>query len=203
MTTYSLNDLNICAQQTTWELLTNTKSFVSPFTGAQQTSVRKGSRWLLKLRWENLCQDDRYDLQAFFTRLNGQEHRFTYRDDSYTTRRGAGTNGTVLGSNQTGTSIVVTSAVTGTDWLLPGDWIEFAGQLKMVLNTVPGSGGPETIDIAPGIHISPPSGTPVLAGNVGSRPVGTFIMTNTFGWNNRPGGFSDFQVEAVEDVLVT
>ena len=203
MTTYDLNAIGVCAQQSSWELTTNTKAFVSPFTGAQQTSFRKDSRWKLKLRWENLCEDDRYDLQAFFTQLNGQEHRFTYLDDGYTQRRGAGSNGTVNGAAQTGNVLAATAPVTGTNWLESGDWISISGQLKMVTNSVPGSGGPENINIQPSIHTSPPNGGLILAGNLASRPFGTFILTSTFGWNNRPGGFSDFQIEAIEDVLVT
>ena len=204
MATYALNSIGVCANQSSWELVTNTKVYTSPFTGAIQTTGRQGSRWQIELTWKNLCDDDRADLQAFFTRLNGQEHRFTYEDEAYE-RRGLGGSGVVNGAGQTGNIINIIPPALAGNWLEPGDQFSVNGQLKMVSVAVPGSGVSEAVEFQPPIHISPANADTVLAGNTSgaTRPFGTFILTSVFGWNNRPGVFSDFSISAIEDVLVT
>ena len=74
MTTYTFP--SITPSSNTFELVTNTRTFQSPLTNSVQTVARKGSLWKATLQFNNLTGDDRAEMQAFLTKLNGQQHRF-------------------------------------------------------------------------------------------------------------------------------
>ena len=82
MTTFAFP--SITPTTNTFELVSNTRTFQSPLTNAVQTSSRKGSLWKASLQFNNLSGDDRQEMQAFLVKLNGQQHRFTLHDHSYT-----------------------------------------------------------------------------------------------------------------------
>ena len=110
MTTYSFP--SITPSSSTFELVTNTRTFQSPLTNAVQTVARKGSLWKASLQFNNLSGDDRAVMQAFLTKLNGQEHRFFLPDHSYTKRGTAATVTVNAGAFVNGTIYVIT--VVGT-----------------------------------------------------------------------------------------
>ena len=200
MTTYSFP--NITPSSTEWELINNTKTFRSPLTNAVQTATRKGSLWRVSMRFNNLDGDDRAVMQAFLVKLNGQEHRFTLADDSYTMRGSGGGTPLVNGGSQTGSAIVLDGATASvTNWLRAGDYLSFNGQLFMSTSDVNSDGsGNVTAYIAPPMRSSPADN---LAVDISAPVTGTFMLANNPGWNNQPGIFSSFTLEAVEDVLAT
>ena len=198
MTTYSFP--NITPASSTWELVTNTKTFRSPLTNAVQTANRKGSLWKVSLPFNNLHTGDRADLQAFLTKLNGQEHRFNLHDHAYTRRGTGGGTPLVNGGSQTGASIVLDGATASvTNWLRAGDYLSFNNQLFMATSDVNSDGsGNVTVPIAPPIRTSPSDNTAV---DIVAPISGVFMLASTPSWNNRPGIFSTFKVDAIEDVL--
>ena len=198
MTTFAFP--SITPTTNTFELVSNTRTFQSPLTNAVQTSSRKGSLWKASLQFNNLSGDDRQEMQAFLVKLNGQQHRFTLHDHSYT-RRGAG-GGTLLvkGASQSGTALVCDGATASVNnYLRAGDYISFNNELHMVVvDANSDASGNVTLSIAPPIRKTPADNAVVdyLA------PVsGVFMLAGPASWETQTDISSNFRIDAVEDVL--
>jgi len=206
VTTYSFP--GVTPQRSTWTLLTNSKRFTSPFTGAIQTVQRTGERWHIRLEFSALSDDDRAEMLAFVTKLNGGEHRFTVHDHSYVRRGSGGGTPLVAGASQTGNSLDIDGASTSvTNWLRAGDMISFGNELKMVTAAVNTDvTGAATIPIIPKIRTSPADNSAV---DITAPILGKFIlMDRQVSWTNEPrfsqttnSTMSSLVIEAVEDVL--
>ncbi len=124
MTTFAFP--SITPTTNTFELVANTRTFQSPLTNAVQTSSRKGSLWRASLQFSNLKGDDRQEMQAFLVKLNGQQHRFTLHDHSYTRRGAGGGTLSINGASQSGTALVCDGATANVNnYLRAGDYISF------------------------------------------------------------------------------
>ena len=198
MTTFSFP--SITPTTSTFQLVSNTRTFQSPLTNAIQTTSRKGSLWRATLQFNNLSGDDRREMQAFLVKLNGQEHRFALHDHSYT-RRGAG-GGTLVvnGGSQSGTSLVCDGATASvTNYLRSGDYVSFNNELHMVVADADSdASGNITLSIAPPIRKTPTDNTVVDY----TVPVsGVFMLAGPASWDTQVDLTSSFTIEAVEDVL--
>ncbi len=197
MTTFAFP--SITPTSNTFELVANTRTFQSPLTNAVQTSSRKGSLWRASLQFANLSGDDRKEMQAFLVKLNGQQHRFTVQDHSFT-RRGAG-GGTLLvnGGTQSGTSLVCDGATASVNnYLRSGDMISFNSELHMVVaDANSDASGNVTLSIAPPIRKTPADNTIIEY----TTPKGVFMLAGQASWDTQTDITSSFNVEAVEDVL--
>ena len=198
MTTYTFPA--VTPTTSTFELITNTKKFQSPLSGAVQTADRKGARWRVTMSFKNLSGVNRALMQSFLAKLNGQEHRFYLQDHSYT-KRGAGS-GTidVKGASQTGSTLLCDGASFAvTNILREGDYIAFNNELHMVTTDASSDGsGNVTLTIAPPIR-KPTNDNDLIDTDV---PVlGVFMLGSKAAWSNSVGLFSDFSIEAIEDVL--
>jgi len=198
MTTFAFP--SITPTTNTFELVANTRTFQSPLTNAVQTSSRKGSLWKASLQFSNLKGDDRQEMQAFLVKLNGQQHRFTLHDHSYT-RRGAG-GGTLLinGASQSGTALVCDGATANVNnYLRAGDYISFNNELHMVVvDANSDASGNVTLSIAPPIRKTPADNTLVDY----LTPVsGVFMLAGPASWETQTDISSNFRIDAVEDVL--
>ena len=198
MTTFTFP--NITPATNTLELVSNTRTYQSPLTNAIQTASRKGSLWKASLQFKNLSGDDRQEMQAFLVKLNGQQHRFTLHDHSFT-RRGAG-GGTlrVKGASQSGTTLLCDGGTASVNnYLRAGDQISFANELHMVIADASTDASTNiSLSIAPPIRKTPADNTIV---DYSVPVVGVFMLAGPASWNTRVGIFSDFNIEAVEDVL--
>lgn len=204
MTTYTFPD--ITPSRSSWELVTNTRTFVSPLTNAVQTASRKGSFWKISMTFNNLSGSDRSVMQAFLTKLNGMEHRFLVYDHSHT-RRGTGSDATlVAAANQSGTTLSCTGGpTTQAGYAKAGDYLRLNNELHIIVpsantddESYSTSSGNVTFTIAPPIRNTTSAGDDVvIAGNV----EGIFMLTSAAGWDSSPGVVSSFTIEAVEDVL--
>ena len=198
MTTYTFP--SVTPTTSTFELITNTKKFQSPLSGAVQTADRKGARWRVTMSFKNLSGVNRALMQSFLAKLNGQEHRFYLQDHSYT-KRGVGS-GTidVKGASQTGSTLLCDGASFAvTNILREGDYIAFNNELHMVTTDASSDGsGNVTLTIAPPIR-KPTIDNDLIDTDV---PVlGVFMLGSKASWSNSVGLFSDFSIEAIEDVL--
>lgn len=198
MTTYTFP--LITPTTSTFELITNTKKFQSPLSGAVQTADRKGARWRVTLNFKNLSGVNRALMQSFLAKLNGQEHRFYLQDHSYT-KRGVGS-GTidVKGAGQTGSTLLCDGAAPSiTNLLREGDYIAFNNELHMITTDASSDGtGNVTLTIAPPIR-KPTNDDDLIDTDI---PVlGVFMLGSKASWTTSVGLFSDFSIEAMEDVL--
>lgn len=198
MTTYAFP--SITPYSSSLELVTNTKTFRSPLTNAVQTAQRKGSLWSAKLQFRNLGGAERAEMQAFLTKLNGQEHRFFLHDHSYV-KRGAGT-GTlsVKGAGQTGSTLLCDGAsLSVTNYLRAGDYVSFNNELHMVTEDADSDGlGDITLSLAPPIR-KPTIDNGLI--DIDVPVLGVFMLAGKVSWTNDVNRFSNFTIEAVEDVL--
>jgi len=140
MTTYTFP--SITPSSNTFELVTNTRTFQSPLTNSVQTVARKGSLWKISMRFNNLTGDDRAEMQAFLTKLNGQQHRFFLQDHSYTRRGTAPTvsQQTVTAGNfQVGAKYIITS-VGNTNFVAIGAASDTVGLLFTATGAGSGTG---------------------------------------------------------------
>ena len=190
----------ITPNSSSFELVTNTKTFRSPITNAVQTQNRQGSLWKVGMSFNNLSGNDRSEMQAFLAKLNGQEHRFLLQDHSYT-RRGVGFGTlTINGAGQSGANLVcLTTGLNIVGYVKAGDYVSFNNELHMV-TTDANSDGAGNITI----KIAPPIRKPTINnGTVDyTSPVnGVFMLASKSGWTNELAGLSSFSLDAVEDVL--
>lgn len=207
MTTYAFP--SITPQRSTWGLVSNTKIFASPFSQAIQSSVRAGERWMIRLEFTALSDDERAEMIAFLAKLNGQENRFTVHDHSYVRRGVGGGTPVVSGASQVGGTINISGAPASTaNWLRAGDYLAFTNnELKMVTADVTTTtSGTAAVSIAPKIHSSP---TDASAIDITAPIAGKFILLGKdHSWTNEPrfgqatnSTMSRLVIEAVEDIL--
>ena len=201
MTTYTFP--SIVPATHTFELVSNTRTFQSPLTNAVQTVGRKGSLWKVSMQFNNLTGSDRAIMQAFLSKLNGQQHRFYLQDHAYTKRGVAPSpadNLLVNGAGQTGATLNADGAtLSQTGYLKAGDYVSFNNELHMVTDDCNSSGtGTVAIPIAPPIRKPTDDNDPI---DYLYPVLGVFMLANSASWDTQPGIVSSFTVEAVEDVL--
>lgn len=142
MTTYTFP--SITPSSTTFELVTNTRTFQSPLTNAVQTVARKGSLWKVTMQFNNLSGNDRSIMQGFLSSLNGQEHRMFIPVFGYTRRGNSPAVNDAIqvnGAGQTGPVLIADNANLGvTDYFKSGDYIAFNNQLAIVTADVSTTG---------------------------------------------------------------
>ncbi|HEK2965069.1 TPA: hypothetical protein SMV04_003609, partial [Proteus mirabilis] len=61
--------------QENWQLLSNSKTFTSPFNGSSQTVRFPGSRWRCELTFNNLNEEKSRQLEALVASLDGMSGR--------------------------------------------------------------------------------------------------------------------------------
>lgn len=198
----------------TWELVTNTRVFRSPLTNAIQTASRKGSLWKCTMQYQNVSGVTKATLQAFLSRLNGQEHRFLLQDFAYS-RRGAGADSTlVAAASQSGTEVSLTGGATSAQgYMKSGDYIRIGNELHMVVSDWNSStltetdsyntdaSGNVTVNVAPALRNTTAASSPFTSADVVPPVLGVFILGNNPSWSNEVGGISSITIEAMEDVL--
>jgi hypothetical protein len=217
MTVYAFP--SITPSSSSVELITNTRTFQSPITGAVQTVGRKGSMWKISMKFNNLSGADRATMKAFLTKLNGQEHRMYLQDHSAQFRGSADVSSPdtleVNGAGQTGSILVADGATAGvSNYFRAGDYISFNNELHVVTEDVDSITGGTfqfekpnndlTTTTTAGIPLAPPIRKPTNNDNAIDYVlpvVGVFMLASASSWDTRPGLVSNFTIEAVEDVL--
>lgn len=189
---------SITPSASSWEIIGNSRQFVSPLTGAIQTAQRGGTRWRATLTFDNLTGADRAVMQAFLSQLQATANNFFLTDHSYTRRAdGAGTP-RVNGASQTGNQLTTDGWTSGTYAFLRGDLFTVNGELKMAVADATISAGAATVDFVPELREAPDDNSTLTI----SAPTGIFRLESPIsGWTNQPGVFSTFSFEAIEDVI--
>lgn len=198
MTTYAFP--SITPTEMSLGVITNTRTFTSPFTGAVQTAQRGGERLRLRMTFRNLYEANRQELLAFLMKLNGQEHRFTVHDYSNAQRGSFGGTPRVKGAGQTGGTLLVDGCTPSvTNWIHAGDQFQVGNELKIMTSNGNTDGAGEVLlRFQPSLRTSPADNALITT----SSPVAVWMLTSDVDWSTGAGPlFSDFMVEAVEDVL--
>ncbi len=142
-------------------LIANTQTFRSPLDGTVQTLELTGARWQVNYELPPMNRAQAAAWTAFLTGLLGSSGRFFGFDPDARTPRGSAL-GTPLvnGAGQTGKSLIVDGwSAVETGLLLPGDYFEVNGELKMVTAQADSdSSGEATLAFTPPLRASPPDG---------------------------------------------
>ena len=199
MATYNFPSITPTSQ--TFELITNSRQFQSPVSGAVQTLSRKGSFWKTRMTFSNLRGNDRAEMQAFIAKMDGQTHRMRLEDYGRV-RYGAATSPQsvlVNGAGQTGSSINLDGATNSvTNFFQAGDYMSFNNELHMVTaDASSNASGQIAVSIAPPIRKATTNDDAVQI----FAPLGVFMMTNTPRWSTESTYISSITIEAIEDVL--
>ena len=199
MTIFAFPDIPVNASS--WQIVSNTKIFVSSFTRTVQTAARNGTGWVVTLGFPPLKDPNRQIMQGWLAQLNGQEHRFYLHDHTYTARGTLAGTPLVKGADQVGVKSLDTDGWDNSSLVLrQGDQIEVGGELKMVTADVTsdGAGGTTVIPISPETHTAPADDSAIVV----VQPKGIFMLSDSAqGWDNKPGIFTGFNLNAVEDLL--
>lgn len=199
MTTYSFP--SITPSEMTLGIVTNTRAFTSPFSGAVQTVQRAGERLKLRMMFRNLSSADRQEMIAFLAKLNGMEHRFTVRDYGHTQRGTFGGTPLVKGAGQTGTSLLIDGCTPSVvNWIHAGDQFKIGNELKIMTTNGNSDGAGEVLlQFRPALRSSPADNAAITI----TTPTGLWMLAqDTVDWSTGPGPvFSDFSIDAIEDVL--
>jgi len=199
MTTYAYPTLSRVPTSMTLDFVSNTDIFRSPLTGAMQTVDRSGEHLVATLTYNSLKTADRALLIAFLAKLNGQQHRVTLPFHAVDNQGAFGGTPLVNGASQTGIFLSVDGATINiTDWMKAGDVFSVNGEMKICTADAHSNGsGVVGLYFSPRLRTSPPDSDPIETTN----PVGTFMLASpTQSWNYRPGSFSDFVIQFVEDI---
>ena len=188
------------ASQFQLSLVTNTQTFQSPLNKSVQTYELPGARWQLTATFENLGELDARMLKAWIAKLRGAAGRFYCSDLSHKRPNGKAIGaGTVYGAGQAGTSIIsawmiplatADSTILTADidtfsidasagnvplWLLPGDYCNINGELKIITDIVPlDNQGHATLSFAPPLRAIPADGSPIII----SAPTAVFRLND-------------------------
>ena len=199
MTTYSYPTLSRSPSSMVVKLQSNTDRFISPTTGATQTVDRGGEHLIVSITYGSLETADRALLISFLAKLNGQQHRVNLPFHAIDNQGAFGGTPLVAGASQTGLTLNIDGAsINITDWMKAGDIFSVNGEMKIATADADTDGlGEATLTFSPRLRSSPADNAAIETTN----PTGVFMLASpTQTWNYRPGGFSDFTLEFVEDI---
>ena len=149
-------------------LRSNTQRFTSPLNKAVQTLELPGALWFASFELPPMTRDQAAAWQAFLVDLMGSAGRFYGADPDGAAPRGAYVPGLdtplVAGAAQTGASLATDGwRANQTGLLLPGDYVEVGGELKMVtLRVDSDGGGAVTVNFKPPLRSSPADDAPLI-----------------------------------------
>ncbi len=149
-------------------LIANTQTFRSPLDGTVQTLELTGARWQANYELPPMTRAQAAAWTAFLTDLLGSAGRFYGFDPDARTPRGSALGSPqVAGAGQSGKSLFVDGwSELETGLLLPGDYFEVNGELKMVTAQVDSDSGSEAlVTFTPPLRASPADNAPLTTGN--------------------------------------
>ena len=142
-------------------LIANTQTFRSPLDGTVQTLELTGARWRANYELPPMKRVQAAAWTAFLTELLGSAGRFFGFDPDARSPRGSGLGSPLVnGAGQTGKGLIVDGwSALESALLLPGDYFEVGGELKMATAQVDSdSSGEATLAFTPPLRTSPADG---------------------------------------------
>ncbi|MBG2811038.1 hypothetical protein I4571_17950, partial [Proteus mirabilis] len=141
--------------QENWQLLSNSKTFTSPFNGSSQTVRFPGSRWRCELTFNNLNEEKSRQLEALVASLDGMSGRVKIASWIRKGRYGYGSPRIAIPS-QLGHRLETKDWKRNMRVLQQGDRLTVGNELKMVVaDVVSDNNGRANIPISPMLRMSP------------------------------------------------
>ncbi|MEQ4922345.1 hypothetical protein [Proteus hauseri] len=146
---------DVCPINEDWQLLSNSKTFTSPFNGSSQTVRFPGSRWRCELTFSNLSEEKSRKLEALVAALDGMSGRVRISSWIRKGKEGYGTPKVSL-AGQSGVSLQTSGWKRNMRVLQQGDRLTIGNELKMVVSDVVSDNeGRAVISISPMLRTSP------------------------------------------------
>lgn len=184
--------------QENWQLLSNSKTFTSPFNGSSQTVRFPGSRWRCELTFNNLNEEKSRQLEALVASLDGMSGRVKIASWIRKGRYG-------YGSPRIAIPSLLGHRLETKDWkrnmrvLQQGDRLTVGNELKMVVaDVISDNQGRANILISPMLRTSPTVNEMLEV----ERPFGVFrLVDNEQGkFQHRRLGYTNITL-SFEEVL--
>lgn len=142
----------------------NNVVFTSPYNNSEQFERRPGERWVFKLVYKDLEQEEARDLHGFLLGLQGMIGQFYVKDYAFYTRRGRMSGNPVVdGSDNQGNLCKLRNCPANRDVLLRGDYIKINNRLHMVkYDCRSASDGTATVEFVPRMLSVPTDGQSVI-----------------------------------------
>lgn len=177
----------------------NTKTFTSSFTNADQTRSDPGAKVICTIKFNNLTKDKSDEIEALLFELEGAAGRVRLWDFR---ARLVSSPPPVLGAPVVSSANSMGKVLSSRGWnpgatvLRRGQWIQVGDELKRVLgDVVADPAGVASIRIAPMLRKSWPSGTHIEV----RRPRGVFRLDkDSWSGDTTPGHFSTYSLSFVE-----
>lgn len=174
----------------------NAAVFRSPFGDYVQTSDREGERWIVRASYSILQGDNRAELLAFLTKLNGMQHRFTMQDFAHIQRGVLSGTPLVDGAGQTGKFLNIDGAPNNiTDWARSGDKFSVGNKMYSIDDDADSNGsGQVALTVSPRIYIAHTNGASLEV----TTPVEILILADgRFNFNTSKNLISTLSFQAM------
>ncbi|MFY3772146.1 hypothetical protein ACOT1K_20065 [Providencia manganoxydans] len=188
--------VSVAPANMSWQLISNSKTFTSSFTGSTQTVRFPGSRWRCTLTFNNLTELLSRELEALVASLDGESGRVKISHWVRTGLTGRG-DPVVAAPNQTGRTLQTKGWVPNTVVLRKGDYLTVGNELKMSTeNVISDKEGYALVSISPMLRISPALNEKIET----IKPFGIFKLTSNDqgSFQYRPGIFSNVTITLEE-----
>lgn len=165
---------DVCPINEDWQLLSNSKTFTSPFNGSSQIVRFPGSRWRCELTFSNLSEEKSRKLEALVAALDGMSGRVRISSWIRKGKEGYGTPKVALAS-QSGVSLQTSGWKRNMRVLQQGDRLTIGNELKMVVaDVVSDNEGRAVISISPMLRTPPALNEEVII----KAPFGVFRLSD-------------------------
>lgn len=179
-----------------WQLMSNSQTFTSVFTGSAQTVRFPGSRWKCVLSFSNLTDEKSRLLEVILAQLDGESGRVKISNWLRPGLIGKGSP-IISEANQTGTMLQTKGWISNSIILRKGDYITVSNELKIITeNVISDNDGNANIPISPMLRNSPSINEKIET----VKPFGIFKLTSNDqgSFQYRPGVFSSISITLEE-----
>ncbi|EMO5888338.1 hypothetical protein RX482_001708 [Proteus mirabilis] len=164
----------VCPINEDWQLLSNSKTFTSPFNGSSQTVRFPGSRWRCELTFSNLSEEKSRKLEALVAALDGMSGRVRISSWIRKGKEGYGTP-KISSAGQSGSVLQTSGWKRNMRVLQQGDRLTIGNELKMVVaDVVSDNEGRAVILISPMLRTPPALNEEVII----KAPFGVFRLSD-------------------------
>lgn len=165
---------DVCPINEDWQLLSNSKTFTSPFNGSSQTVRFPGSRWRCELTFSNLSEEKSRKLEALVATLDGMSGRVKISSWIRKGKEGYGTP-KISSAGQSGSVLQTSGWKRNMRVLQQGDRLTIGNELKMVVaDVVSDNEGRAVISISPMLRTPPALNEEVII----KVPFGVFRLSD-------------------------
>lgn len=190
---------SIRPSSSSWRLITNTQTHISPLSGKKQVLEMPGTKWEADLVFRDLSPANGREIMGFIAALRGPVNTFNLHDHSLESPRGIAT-GTPLvnGASQTGNTLITNGwTVSQTGIMLRGDLFQVGTELKIITVDVNSDGsGNATLTFESPLRTSPADNAAIVTAS--PKALMMLVDDKQMGASYRSPDFHNIKLKCVE-----